>query len=156
MSIIHYNCAGCGREIGRQYWDIVLDEPRSDFLPEKCYGSKKNNRHYCKECFEGKTKFSINLLRCSAPYILSFRGKEYKLNVGGSGESMDGSISSAGSSADELKKDLGVESPFWFVNFSSKTPDIVKIGDKKYKFEGEVLQRDDARCKITVLEEVEA
>lgn len=157
MSICHYRCSGCGREVAYQYWDICLDEPRSDLRTEKCYGGKKNGKHYCKDCFEGKTKFSINLLNCNAPYLLYFKGKEYKLYIGGGSQSQDGSqVNYASSSARELKKDLGVEEPFWFVCFSSKTPDIVEIGDKKYKFEGEVLQRDDARCKITVLEEVEA
>ena len=157
MSMVHYKCSGCGREVAYQYWDIILDEPRSDLRTEECYGGKKNNKHYCKDCFEGKTKFSINLLTCGAPYLLSFKGKEYKLNIGSSCQSEDDSkVSSAASSAGELKKDLGVKhSSFWFVCFSSRNPDIVEIGDKKYKFKGEVLQRDDARCKITVLEEAE-
>jgi len=154
MSMVHYKCSGCGREVAYQYWDIILDEARSDFRPEECYGGKKNGKHYCKDCFEGKTKFSINLLNCGTPYLLSFKGKEYKLDVGGSSQSEDGSkVSSASSSARELKNDLGVKEPFWFVCFNSENPGIVEIGDKKYKFEGEVLQRDDARCKITVLEE---
>ncbi len=156
MSIFYYECSGCGREIAHQYWDLFLDEPRSDFRTEDCYGGKKNGRHYCKDCLEGKTKFSINLLKCCTPYILSFRGKEYKDSVGGGSQSQDGRIVySANSTADELKKDLGGEHPFWFVCFSSRHPNIVEIGDKKYKFKGELLQRDDARCKITVLEEVE-
>jgi hypothetical protein len=109
-----------------------------------------------KTVLKEKTKFSINLLNCGAYYLLSFKGKEYKLEIGGGSESEDGSqVSYASSSARELKKDLGVKDPFWFVCFDSENPDIVEIGDKKYKFEGEVLQRDDARCKITVLEEVE-
>lgn len=131
MSTFHYSCAGCGREVAYQYWDIFLDEPRSDFRTEECYGGKKNNRYYCKDCFEGKTKFSINLLNCGAPYIPLFKGKEYKLEIGGS-ESSDGSIVSyASSSAKELKKDLGVKDPFWFVNFDADTPGIVEIGEKK-------------------------
>lgn len=156
MSILHYSCSGCGREVAHQYWDICLDEPRSDFRPDACYGGKKNGKHYCKDCLEGKTKFSLNLLRCNTTYILSFKGKEYKLTVGGGSQSIDGStVSYASSSASELKEDLGVKEPFWFVCFSSRHPDIVEIGNKKYKFEGEILQRDDVRCKITVLCEVE-
>lgn len=155
MSIFHTNCAGCGREIAHQYWDIFLDEPRSDFYTEDCYGGKKNGKHYCKDCLEGKTEFSINLLKCCTPYILSFKGKDYKLSVGGGSESIDGGIvSSANSSAEELKKDLGVDYPFWFVCFSSRHPNTVEIGDKEYKFKGEFLHESDARCKITVLEEV--
>lgn len=156
MSILYYSCSGCGREVAYQYWDIFLDEPRSDFRSEECYGGKKGNKYYCKDCLEGKTKFSINLLNCSTPYILFFKDKEYKLEIGAGSESADGStVSYASSSAKELKKDLGVKDPFWFVCFDSDNPDIVEIGGKKYKFEGEVLQRDDARCKITVLEEIE-
>lgn len=155
MATLHYNCSGCGREVAHQYWDLFLNEPSSDLRTEECYGGKKNNKHYCKDCFEGKTKFSINLLTCGAPYLLSFKGKEYKLNIGGNSQDQDGKVSSARSSASELKKDLGIEEPFWVICFSSRNPGIVEINDKKYKFEGEVLQGDDVRCKITVLEEVE-
>ena len=71
------------------------------------------------------------------------------------GESMDGrKVHAAYSASRKLKEVLGEESPFWNVCFSAETPDIVTIGGKEYKFKGELLNRSDAKCKITVLEEV--
>lgn len=120
MSFVYYSCAGCGRRVAHQYWDICLDEARSDLRTEECYGGKKNGKHYCKDCFEGKTEFSMNLLKCCTPYILSFKGKEYKDTIGHTSQSEDDSIVfSAGSTMEELKKDLGADGPFWFVHFSS-------------------------------------